>query len=116
MQTVTGTIQALRDHVIVTDMDFGERVTSAGIVLLSDDGKSRGIRPRWGQVLVVGPEQTDVTPGQWVLVEHGRWTRGFRLKQADGNERVIRRVEAGAILAVSDTCPNHDETINGDAV
>ena len=67
---------AIKDHVIVADMDFGERVTKGGIIKLEDDGKDEGIRPRWGRVYSVGPEQKDVKIGEWVLVKHGRWTRG----------------------------------------
>ena len=33
-------LRALKDHVLVTDMQFGGRQLSSGIVLLSDDGKS----------------------------------------------------------------------------
>ena len=43
-------IHPLNDSVIVTDMIFDERFTTGGIVLLNDNGKSTGIRPRWGQV------------------------------------------------------------------
>ena len=71
-------ITPLRDVVLVRDMDFGGRQLASGIHLLSDDGKSEGIRPRWARVYAVGPEQQDVQPGQWVLIEHGRWSRGFQ--------------------------------------
>lgn len=111
-----GTLRALHDHVIVKDMHFGERVTASGVVLLSDDAKSRGIRPRWGRVHVTGPEQQDVKPGDWVLVAHGRWSRGMHVTQPSGEELVLRRVDAKDILAISDECPSHDDTINTDAV
>lgn len=70
-------LRALGNSVIVSDMAFDERITRAGIVLLNDNGTTKGIRPRWGQVYAVGPEQTDVSVGEWVLVAHGRWTRGL---------------------------------------
>ena len=41
--------RALRDDVIVEDMEFGERKLSSGIIMLSDDGKGYGIRPRWAK-------------------------------------------------------------------
>lgn len=116
MVKVQGTIRALHDHVIVSDMHFGERVSAGGIVMLSDNAKSRGIRPRWGRVFTVGRDQEDVKPGDWILVSHGRWSRGFKLESADGTEVVLRRVDAKDILAISDECPNHDDTINSDAV
>lgn len=116
MQTVRGSVRALYDQVIVTDMQFGERVSRGGIIIMDDDAKSRGIRPRWAKVYVVGHQQEDIEPGQWVLVEHGRWTRGFKLIDSDGEERVIRRVDVEGILAVSDELPENDDTINSDAV
>lgn len=61
----------LKDHVIVTDMNFRGRSLSSGIILLGDDGTTEGIRPRWAKIYAVGPEQTDVTVGQWILIEHG---------------------------------------------
>lgn len=116
MQTVKGSIRAIRDQVIVTDMQFGERVSRGGIIIMDDDAKSRGIRPRWAKIYVVGHEQEDLEPGQWILIEHGRWTRGFKLIDSDGVERVIRRVDNDAILAVSDELPENDDTINGEAI
>jgi hypothetical protein len=98
-------IRALNSDVIVTDMDFGEQVTSSGIVVQSDDGKSHGVKPRWGNVYKVGPNQTDVSPGQWILVEHGRWTRKVKIDDGDGVKE-IQKVEVKAILAVTDEKPN----------
>ena len=53
-------IRAIQDHVIVTDMDFDERLTSGGILLIGDDKTSGGIRPRWARVIAVGKRQKDV--------------------------------------------------------
>ena len=40
-------LKPLRDAVIVGDMNFEERLSNGGIVLVKDNGKSSGIRPRW---------------------------------------------------------------------
>lgn len=111
MTRTQGTIKALRDHVIVQEMHFGERVSQGGIVLLGDDAKTSGIRPRWARVYATGHNQQDISVGQWVLVEHGRWTRGAQLTTPSGDQLVIRRVDLDAILVVSDTPPDHDDTI-----
>ena len=104
------TFRALRDDVIVEEMAFKERKLQSGIILLDDDGKGHGIRPRWGKVYAIGPEQTEVTPGQWIMVAHGRWTRGVKI--ADGNgETVIRKVDNADILLVSDDDPGADDTL-----
>ena len=104
------TFRALRDDVIVEEMAFKERKLQSGIILLDDDGKGHGIRPRWGKVYAIGPQQKDVAQGQWIMVAHGRWTRGVKI--ADGNgETVIRKVDNADILLVSDDDPGADDTL-----
>jgi co-chaperonin GroES (HSP10) len=98
---IDGEIKPLRDSVIVTEMDFSGRQLSSGVILLGDDGKTDGIRPRWARVYAIGPEQHDVSVGQWVLVEHGRWSRGLKIIK-DGEEIVIRRADPNAIIFASE--------------
>lgn len=98
-------IRAIKDDVIVTDMDFGEMTTTSGIVIQSDNGKAHGVKPRWGRVYTVGPEQQDVKPGQWILIEHGRWTRKVKIDDGEGVKE-IQKVEVKSILAVSEERPN----------
>lgn len=102
-------IRPLHDHVLVTDMNFKERVTSTGIIIQSTDGKLEGIHARWGRVYAVGNRQQDISVGQYVLVKHGRWTRGTVIKDSEG-EKTIRRIDDADILLVSDE-PMQDETI-----
>tara|TARA_R110000822_G_scaffold143004_1_gene281172 strand:- start:213 stop:641 length:429 start_codon:yes stop_codon:yes gene_type:complete len=111
-------IQPLHGHILARDMNFSGRTLSSGVILLGDDGKDDGIRPRWCQVYAVGPDQTDVKPGQWILVEHGRWTRGIHVAIAGEEELTLRRIDGDAIMIVSDEYPDNIETIsqavNGD--
>jgi len=103
------TIKPIKDKVLISDMDFGEMKTAGGLIIQSDDGKAHGVKPRWGKVYAVGPEQKDVEVGQWVLVEHGRWTRGFDLVNDVDREEVkttIRMVENKAMLCISDEKPS----------
>jgi len=86
-------------------MNFDVRVSAGGIVLPSDDGKSEGVRHRWGRVWAIGPQQKDVKVGEWILLEHGRWTRGVKVVDEDGNEIIIRRADINAILMVTDENP-----------
>lgn len=104
-------LRALHDWVLVTEMNFRERVTSSGIILHADDGTTAGIRPRWGEIYRVGPDQRDVQEGQWVCVAHGRWTRGIEIEDTDG-KRTIRRVDPEDILLVSDEPPGVDDTMS----
>ena len=103
-------IKPLGDTVLVTDMAFTERFTKAGIVLLGDDGKTAGIRPRWGKVFAVGPDQTEVQVGEWIYIAHGRWSRGIEIEN-DTGRFTIRRVDPKDILIRSDERPD-DETLS----
>jgi co-chaperonin GroES (HSP10) len=103
---VHGKIIPIRDNVFVTDMNFDEQVTATGIVIPSDDGKDTGIKPRWGRVYAVGHEQKDVSVGEWICIEHGRWTRAITVINEDGSERKIFRVDTNCILMSADAPPN----------
>lgn len=103
-------IHPLNDTIIVSDMAFDERLTHGGIVLLNDDMKSSGIRPRWGRVYATGPDQKDIQVGQYILISHGRWTRGIKIQDDEG-VRVIRKVDNKDILLVSDE-PVNDNTMS----
>lgn len=105
---VTGKLIPIRDNVLVTDMNFDARVTKGGIVLPSDDGKSEGVRHRWARVWAIGPEQHDVKVGEWILLEHGRWTRGVTVELEDGTDIIIRRADIKAILMVTEEKPADD--------
>lgn len=98
----------IHDKVIVTDLERGEKTTKAGIIMLDDStvaAGERGIRPRWARVYAVGPEQKDVNVGEWILLEHGRWTLGQDLSEENGEITRIWLADHEAILAVSDEKP-----------
>jgi co-chaperonin GroES (HSP10) len=118
MNTVEGTLIPLNNNILVTEMSFEEQKTASGIVILSDDGKAHGVKPRWAKVWAIGPDQQDVKIGEWVLVEHGRWTRGVTVRE-NGKEILIRRVDPENILLSADEKPNDinigKEFSNGDS-
>lgn len=103
-------LRPLNDWVLISDMQFNGRTLSSGIILLGDDGKADGIRPRWGRVYAIGPEQKDVAIGQYVCVAHGRWTRGVDIEDESGKQ-TIRRIDPKDILLISDE-PTLDDTIS----
>lgn len=101
---IKGKIIPLRDNVLVSNMDFGMEKTKAGILLTSDNGKTQGIHPRWGKVWAIGPEQKDIKIGEWVCVEHGRWTRTVEFETE--NEIIeLRMVDTNAILMTANEKP-----------
>lgn len=111
--TVLKALRPLKDTILACDMKFDERTTRNGIVLLNDDMKSSGIRPRWCRVYAVGPEQHDVKVGQYICVEHGRWTRGIKIDDGTG-KLTVHKIDSNAIMLVSDE-PVNDYTM-GDKV
>ena len=107
-------IYPLKDTIIASDMSFDERITASGIVLINDDMKSSGIRPRWCRVYAIGPDQKDVHIGQWLCVEHGRWSRGIKIDDVIEGKKTLHKIDKNAILLVSDE-PVDDYTM-GDKV
>lgn len=95
-------VTPLKDKILVVDMDFGPQKTAGGIYVPSADGKVQGIHPRWGRVWAVGAEQIDVKVGEWVLVEHGRWTRTIEIEDENGNILEARMIDNDAIILASD--------------
>ena len=105
MKAQASKLRPIQAHILVRDMNFGEQVSAGGIVLKSDDGKSEGVRPRWCKIFAIGPEQKDVRVGEWILVEHGRWTRGLEVEEDDGTKFTIWRVDPTGILMSADEKP-----------
>ena len=101
-------LRPLKDTVLVTDMVFKERKLNSGLILLNDNGTTAGIRPRWGRIYAVGPDQKDYSVGDWICVAHGRWTRGVEIEDAEGTVITIRKVDPKDILLISDEQPSDD--------
>ena len=94
-------IRTFKDRILVTDIEQGDRVSRGGIIILDDNAKPEGIRPRWARVWKIGPDQKDIKEGQYIYIEHGRWSRGVKLSSGE----IIRMVDNDCILAVSDENP-----------
>jgi hypothetical protein len=98
-------VRALPKDILVVGMDMGDQTTSSGLIIQSDDGKAHGVKPRWAQVYKVGSDcGIDVKEGQWILIEHGRWTRKILIDDGE-SEKEFQKVEVKSIVAVSDTKP-----------
>lgn len=101
-QIIEGDVTPLPKDVLVQEMEQGYTKTLSGVILLDDsDARDANIKARWCKVYKTGSEVTDVKPGQWVLVEHGRWTYGIRLN--NGTEEIyLQKVDPKSIMVVSD--------------
>jgi hypothetical protein len=114
-------LRAIRDNILCTDGDFGDKVTASGLIVQSTIGKSEGIVPRWFRVFEVGSDIDWIQPGQWVYVEYGRWTEGIEVEDerfdTENNKKKIWKIDPNACLLVSDEEPNLKEIIvNTEAV
>ena len=102
------TLKPLGNNLLLINLQYGEKKSSSGLIIIDDsttEAGERGIKPRWAEVYAVGPEQTDVKVGQWVLMDHGRWSVG---QTFDLGETEIRfwLGDPNGILGVSETNPN----------
>ena len=53
-----------------------------------------------------GPRNKDpYNVGDWILVSHGRWTRGIKLETEADGEIEMRKVELESVLAYSEEKP-----------
>ena len=99
-------LKPLPGRLFCASLETGLRATDGGIVL-PDDNKmssgSTGVRPRWFQVVNVNVDTNpdDIKIGNYVLVEHGRWSRRFSGKHYN-NYSII---EEKAVLLVTEDPP-----------
>lgn len=97
-------IKAIGSNILAVTMEKGERKSAGGIVILDDNMKDSGIRPRWCQVYSVGPDsdlKEDIYEEDWILVAHGRWTEGIEL---DG--MTVYKIDPDGILLHSYEYPD----------
>lgn len=100
-------IKALKNKVLVTNIEKGMRFI-AGFWIPNDDGKSEGIRPHWAEVYAVGSNINDIKPGQWILIEHARWTRMLKITDDDNKEIQLWGIDYPAsVLCISDEHPEN---------
>lgn len=56
-----------------TAVGFVNTSKSGLVIIPKGFGDQTGI-PRWGEVLTVGPDVSDVKVGMYICIEHGMWT------------------------------------------
>lgn len=101
------TIKPLKNRVLAELMGLEQRVTASGIIIQGENGKDRGIRPRWARVRLVGEGIDWVKPGQYVLVAHGRWSRQFNCEH-NGEKMKLVHLDNNECLCVTDEEPIDD--------
>lgn len=103
---IKDSVSPLPGRVFVTNMKFGERKIGS-IIIMNDDGKDQGVRPRWAQIWKVGEGVTEVVENEWVLIKHGRWSRKHQV-----GETTFWAVELESILLATPDEPNDEQLID----
>lgn len=100
-------IKPLHDKVLgrMVDRIGAERTSAGGVIIVENDTSEGVIRPRWFEVTHVGPKQEDIAVGQYVLVPHGRWSRGIDLVGHRREEDKIFLIDHDEILGLQDDNP-----------
>ena len=70
----------------------------------------RGIKPRWCKVFKVGPDVEHIEKDDWILVDHGRWTRGFEAN-LEGHVATFRWIDYKDIFGVQKEKPENISTL-----
>lgn len=99
-------IRPLRDRVLgqMIDPPGTERTTQGGLIITENESSEDFVRPRWFLVTHVGPEQTDIFPGQYVLVAHGRWSRGIDIAGTRRQQDKLYLIDHAEVLGIR---PDH---------
>jgi co-chaperonin GroES (HSP10) len=100
-------IRPLRDKVLGRMLEpIGQdRTTKGGVIVVEKNMEESGIRPRWFEVTHVGPDQVDVAVGQYILMPHGRWSRGVDIEGSRQINGMIFLLDNDSILGISDDNP-----------
>lgn len=100
-------IRPLHDKVLgyMIDPPGTERRTNAGLIITEDETSEDFIRPRWFRVTHVGPEQESITVGQYVLVSHGRWSRGIDMEGSRREDDKLFLIDHNDILGINEEYP-----------
>lgn len=96
-------IKALPGKILaeMIDKPDGFRRTKNGLILKDADQDTSGIRPRWFKVFALGEDIDWLTEGQYLLVDHGRWSTGVKLSE----DTKLYLIDNNDCLVVSDENP-----------
>jgi hypothetical protein len=98
------TLTPLRDKIIGKMIDqFGIKQTTGGLFVSEVAGSEVSVRPRWFLITHVGPDQEDVSVGDYALVDNGRWTKGIDFYGTGLNEDRIFYLDNKGIMGIADT-------------
>lgn len=92
---------------VMAERPKGLRKTTSGLFIPDKDIDASGIRHRWFLIHSVGPDVDWCAPGQYVMVEHGRWSNGVKVD----NELTLWLIDNNGCLMISDEVPEGLEEV-----
>ena len=113
---VYGDVNPLPNDILVVEMNGGDKVTTGGIIVLDDNGKRRGIHPRWARVYKVGKNIDYIKPDEYILIDHGHWTYGVDIIFTKDNKEVrhyLHKVDPKGVLLARETPPVETDVMIG---
>tara|TARA_B100000927_G_C16358459_1_gene426399 strand:- start:325 stop:672 length:348 start_codon:yes stop_codon:yes gene_type:complete len=75
--------------------------SKSGLLIADKDMDESGIKPRWFKIYSVGDDVDFCTEGDYVLVAHGRWSRGVEI----GPDEKVWLLDNDDCLAISNEPP-----------
>jgi co-chaperonin GroES (HSP10) len=100
------TIRPIHDKVLAKMLEpVGDERKVGGIILTERNLGEESVRPRWFEVISVGPEQTEMQAGEFVLVPHGRWSRGVDIDGTLRESDKLFLLDNDSLLGTSDVNP-----------
>lgn len=90
-------IKPLKDTLWITNLQHG--LAKKGYVFIPDDNmKKTGIKPRYAQIYAVADNLKDIFKvGEWVLIDHGNWTRAMYIKGKDNKDIEVHLVPKASV-------------------
>lgn len=103
-------IECLPNTMYVEKIEYGERKTKGGLVLMKEqmDYEGRFARPRWAKVRYKAKNITNIEVGDWILINHGHWSTSM-LMEIKGKEEKLWYISPKSykegVMAVSKEMP-----------
>lgn len=101
----------LKENVFVTDLDSGPHQTAGGIIIPDDNFSERGVHPRWARVWALGPDVKGIEVGEWLFIEHARWTNSIDLELPAGVVRIWKVDWPDAVLLAAPDDPREYQQV-----
>ena len=97
----------MKGKVLVSGLERGMSMTKGGIILTDDNMSETGVRTRWAKIHMLADNIDDMVVGEYVLLEHGRWTNKIKIQDDNGDDVDVWYIDyPSGVLLVGDHIPD----------